>query len=81
MVLAAALVFAMIGQGQAPPADVRRPPACGVTLASSTAIAELCLGEDQLRGADALPKQAPQRTRQLEMARLLLSRPLDDMPW
>jgi TonB family protein len=71
MVLAAALVFAMAGLGQAPPAppaEVPRPPACGVTIASGTAIAELCLGEDQLRGADALPKQAAQRTRQLETA-------------
>lgn len=66
--LAAALLLAMMGQGQAASAETRRPPACGLTAASGTALAELCLGEDQLRAADALAKQAPQRTRQLETA-------------
>jgi len=39
-----------------------------VAPASGTAVAELCLGEDQLRAAEALPKQSAQRTRQLETA-------------
>jgi TonB family protein len=68
MMLSAALVFALLGTGQAPPAETSRPPACGVTPASGTAVAELCLGEDQLRAAEALPKQSAQRTRQLETA-------------
>ncbi len=68
MLLSAALLFTLAGPGQAPPAEARRPPACGVTPASGTAIAELCLGEDQLRAAEALPRQSAQRTRQLETA-------------
>ena len=68
MMLAAALVLAIIGQGQASSSGTPRPPACGVTAASGTAVAEFCLGEDQLRAAEALPARAPQRTRQLESA-------------
>jgi len=39
-----------------------------VAPASGTAAAELCLGEDQLRAAEAFPRQSAQRTRQLETA-------------
>src|SRR4051794_38064035 len=68
MTLSAVLVLALVGLGQAPPPDTRRPATCGVIAASGTAVAELCVGEDQLRAAEALPKQSAQRTRQLETA-------------
>jgi TonB family protein len=68
MMLSAALVLALVGSGQAQSTGTRRPPACGVTQASGTAVAEFCLGEDQLRAGEALPKQSAQRTRQLETA-------------
>ena len=68
MMLSAALVLALAGPGQAQSTDTRRPPACGVAPASGTAAAELCLGEDQLRAAEAFPRQSAQRTRQLETA-------------
>ena len=57
MMLSAALVLALAGPGQAQSTDTRRPPACGVAPASGTAAAELCLGEDQLRAAEAFPRQ------------------------
>ena len=67
MLIGAALALSLIGLGQTP-APGARPPACGTGIASDAAAAELCLGEDDLRAADALPKQAPQRPRQLETA-------------
>jgi TonB family protein len=39
-----------------------------VTAASDSAVAELCLGDDDLRAAEALSKQAAQRSRHLETA-------------
>ena len=66
--LSAALVWAVVASGQAASTEMPRPPACGVTPASGTAAAERCLGDDQLRTAEALPKQSAQRNRQLEAA-------------
>jgi TonB family protein len=39
-----------------------------VTAASDAAVAELCLGDDQVRVAEGLPKQDARRARQLEAA-------------
>ena len=66
--LSAALVWAVVASGQAASTEMPRPPACGVAPASGTAAAERCLGDDQLRTAEALPKQSAQRNRQLEAA-------------
>jgi TonB family protein len=67
MTFSAALLAFLIGS-QAASADARRPPACGMPVTSDAAVAELCLGDDDLRSADALPKASGQRQRQLEAA-------------
>lgn len=65
--LNAALLVSLIGM-QAQSADGRRLPGCGAAITSDAAVAELCLGDDNLGSADALPKTAAQRPRQLETA-------------
>ena len=67
MLLSAALALSLSGLGQSP-ASGGPPAACGTAVASDAAVAELCLGDDDLRAADALPKQATQRPRQFESA-------------
>jgi TonB family protein len=67
MTFSAALLAFLIGS-QAGSTDARRPPACGTPMTSDAAVAELCLGDDDLRSVDALPKAAAQRPRQLESA-------------
>lgn len=67
MTLGAALLFSLAASGQAS-STAARPPACGMTVASDAAMAESCLGDDRLRAAEALPKTAAQRPRQLETA-------------
>jgi TonB family protein len=67
MTFSAALLAFLIGS-QAGSADARRPPACGTPVTSDAAVAELCLGDDDLRSADAFPKASGQRPRQLEAA-------------
>jgi TonB family protein len=68
MTFTSALLVSLIGS-QAPATDLRRPPACGMTATSdAAAIAELCLGDNGLQAAEALPKQGAERPRQLEAA-------------
>lgn len=67
MTLGAVLLLSLAASGQAS-STAARPPACGMTVASDAAMAESCLGDDSLRAADALPKTAAQRPRQLETA-------------
>jgi TonB family protein len=67
MMFSTALLLSLVGSSQASSSPAR-PPACGMTVASDAAIAESCLGDDSLRAADALPKTAAQRPRQLEAA-------------
>jgi TonB family protein len=63
---AAFLVF-QIGS-QTGSINAPRPPACGMAVTTDAAVGELCLGDEDLRSADALPKAAAQRPRQLEAA-------------
>jgi TonB family protein len=67
MTFAAALLASLIGS-QAPSADARRPPLCDTAATSDAALAELCLGDDELRSVETLPPSASQRPRQLEAA-------------
>jgi hypothetical protein len=67
MTFNAALLVFLIGS-QAGSADARRPPACGTSVTSDAAVAELCLGDDDVRSADANPKAAATRPRLLETA-------------
>jgi len=62
---AAVLVLSVALSGQTTAPDARRVPACGAPVPSSTAGAELCLGENQLHEAETLSRQAAQRSRQL----------------
>jgi TonB family protein len=67
MTLATALLAFLIGS-QAGSPDATRLSVCGMPVTSDAAVGELCLGDDDLRSADALPKSAVQRPRQLEAA-------------
>ena len=55
MTVSAALLVFLIGP-QTGSADAPRPAACGTPVTSDAAVGELCLGDDDLRLADALPK-------------------------
>jgi TonB family protein len=68
--LGAVLVFLATGAAQSPAAPAPAPPACfqGVATSSDAAAVELCLGEEQVRRAEGLPKQDARRSRQLEGA-------------
>ncbi len=72
MTAGAVLVFLAIGAAQSPPAPAPAPApsACsqGVATSSDPAAIELCLGEEQVRLAEGLPKQSTLRTRQFEAA-------------
>jgi len=66
MIFSAALLMFLIGQTAA--GDGRRPAGCALGVTSDAAVSELCLGDDDLQAADALPAAAAQRSRQLEAA-------------
>jgi TonB family protein len=70
MMFGAVLAFWAVGAAQSPAAPAFRPLSCaqGVRAAMDPAVAELCLGEDQARLAEGLPKQNTERSRQLEAA-------------
>ena len=65
--LHAVLLLSLMGTGQAQGRDAGTV-VCGGQPVSGTDVAELCLGDERLRAADALPRQAPQRPRELETA-------------
>jgi TonB family protein len=68
MTFSAALLASLMAS-QAAPTDVRRSPTCGMTTTTdAAAVAELCLGDNGLRVAEALSKQAAEQPRQLEAA-------------
>jgi TonB family protein len=67
MTVSAALLAFLIGS-QAGSTDAPRPPACGIAVTSDATVGELCLGDDDLRSADARANAAAQRPRQLEAA-------------
>jgi TonB family protein len=67
MTFSAALLVFLIGQ-QAGSADARRPAACGMAATSDAAVGELCLGDDDVRSAEALPNAAAEQPRRLEAA-------------
>src|SRR3954471_3402360 len=66
MIFSAALLMFLIGQTAA--GDGRRPAGCALGVTSDAAVSELCLGDDDLQAADALPAAAAQRSRQPEAA-------------
>jgi TonB family protein len=66
----ALLVFWAIGAAQSAAVPPAPPSACfqGVATSSDPAAVELCLGEEQVRLAEGLPKRDARRPRQLEGA-------------
>jgi TonB family protein len=68
MVTVSAAFLAFLIGSQTGSTDAPRPPACGIAVTADAAVGELCLGDDDLRSADARANAPAQRPRQLESA-------------